>query len=217
MYCSKCNILKSKESFYKTGKVCIECKLLYQKDRYSKIKDDPNYIEKQKRTKAVYYQKNKDRLNSSHSKYYESNKAKYKEYRKQYVRPIRKRRRNPSISDKIRSNISRSISKMIVANNGKKNDSIINYLSFTFKQLKSHLESQFEPWMNWSNYGKYDSTIHVDSDVSTWKWQIDHIIPHSRFKYCSMDSEEFRQCWALTNLRPLNAKQNITEGNRRDI
>jgi len=30
-----------------------------------------------------------------------------------------------------------------------------------------------------------------------------------------MEDENFKKCWALENLRPLSAKQNIIEGNRR--
>lgn len=31
-----------------------------------------------------------------------------------------------------------------------------------------------------------------------------------------MDCQEFRNCWALSNLRPLSSKQNISDGNRRE-
>jgi hypothetical protein len=41
----------------------------------------------------------------------------------------------------------------------------------------------------------------------TWenrdRWQIDHIIPLSSFKYESAEDPEFKAAWALTNLRPL--------------
>ena len=29
-----------------------------------------------------------------------------------------------------------------------------------------------------------------------------------------MEDENFKKCWALSNLRPLNSKQNLLEGNR---
>jgi len=53
------------------------------------------------------------------------------------------------------------------------------------------------------------------NDQSTWTWQIDHIIPHSDLPYDSMDHPNFQKCWALDNLRPLSAKQNLEEGTRR--
>lgn len=69
--------------------------------------------------------------------------------------------------------------------------------------------------MNWANYGQYNASTWDDSDPSTWTWQIDHIIPRSKFTYESMKDSEFEKCWALNNLRPYSAKQNIIDGNRR--
>lgn len=41
------------------------------------------------------------------------------------------------------------------------------------------------------------------------------IVPHSKFKYTSMEDQSFQKCWALINLRPYSAKQNLLDGNRR--
>lgn len=73
------------------------------------------------------------------------------------------------------------------------------FLLYNIEDLKKYLEDQFENWMNW---GKYTS------------WNIDYIIPSSFFKYKSK-KEEFCKCWALSNLRPLSAKANIIDGNKR--
>jgi hypothetical protein len=54
-----------------------------------------------------------------------------------------------------------------------------------------------------------------DEDKSTWKWNIDHIIPQSDLIYASMEDENFKKCWALSNLRPYSAKQNILDGTGR--
>jgi len=40
-------------------------------------------------------------------------------------------------------------------------------------------------------------------------WHIDHIVPLSRFKVSGPDDPELRRAWALTNLRPLWAKDNM--------
>ena len=81
--------------------------------------------------------------------------------------------------------------------------------------LKNHIENQFELWMNWENHGIYNKNMWNDNDPQTWTWQIDHIIPHSTFKYTSMEDQTFKDCWDRSNLRPLSAKQNIKDGNRR--
>ncbi len=90
----------------------------------------------------------------------------------------------------------------------------MKYLGYTIKELKQHLESQFEPWMNWNNHGKYKCDTWNDNDSSTWTWQIDHIIPQCTLLYMSMEDKNFKKCWALNNLRPLSAKENIIKGHK---
>jgi hypothetical protein len=81
---------------------------------------------------------------------------------------------------------------------------VFSYLPYTAEQLKVHLESQWEPWMNWDNYGKYDS--------NRLTWQIDHITPQSALPFSSFQEENFQKLWALDNLRPLEVIENIKKG-----
>ena len=76
-------------------------------------------------------------------------------------------------------------------------------VGYTVADLKLHLESQFEDWMNWENYGNKKG-----------QWSIDHIIPISYFKNIATNEIEFRECWSLKNLRPLNHIENIRKGNK---
>lgn len=69
--------------------------------------------------------------------------------------------------------------------------------------------------MTWNNWGMYRSKTWDDNDPVTWTWQIDHIIPCSDLPYLSMEDENFKKCWALENLRPYSAKQNLFDGIRR--
>jgi hypothetical protein len=66
--------------------------------------------------------------------------------------------------------------------------------------------------MNWDNYGVYKAKEWDDNNQLTWKWQIDHIIPHSEFLYSSMKDPVFIKCWSLDNLRPYSAKNNCIDG-----
>lgn len=75
------------------------------------------------------------------------------------------------------------------------NDSVWKYLPYTPQDLKHHLESQFDSSMTWNNHGT--------------GWHIDHIIPQAAFHYDSETHPDFQKCWALNNLRPLNAKLNM--------
>lgn len=71
-------------------------------------------------------------------------------------------------------------------------------LGFTARELREHLERQFTAGMTWENHGA---------------WHVDHIRPLSSFSYSSPDDDEFREAWALTNLRPLMAAENIKRSN----
>lgn len=72
-------------------------------------------------------------------------------------------------------------------------------VSYTLKDLMERLEKQFDDKMNWDNYGNY--------------WHIDHIRPRSLFKYTSPDDPEFKKCWALENVQPLEKIANLRKGN----
>ena len=125
------------------------------------------------------------------------------------------RKRNSKPQRRLRNNISRSISFYMSGSGGKKGLSHLKFVDWTYDELIAWIESKFEPWMNWNNYGPYNRKTWDDNAQSTWTWQIDHIIPHSSFKYETMDCPEFRQCWALENLRPYSAKQNNIDRNNR--
>lgn len=113
---------------------------------------------------------------------------------------------------------SKSITAALKREESSKNGiSSLKYLPYTIEELKNHLQLLFEPWMSWNNWGKYNSKTWNDHNTLTWTWQIDHIIPHSTFKYTSMEDQEFKDCWALSNLRPLSAKQNVIDNNKRII
>jgi hypothetical protein len=66
-------------------------------------------------------------------------------------------------------------------------------VGYSAEQLRTHLEAQFEPWMNWSNHGNGKGS-----------WNIDHIRPVVSFDL----PRQIRECWALANLRPLCAIAN---------
>lgn len=65
-------------------------------------------------------------------------------------------------------------------------------VGYTVGELRSHLEKQFTPRMSWANADE---------------WHIDHIVAKSTFDH-SIESE-LKACWALANLRPLMALENM--------
>lgn len=123
-----------------------------------------------------------------------------------------KRLRQTDPHFRIRKSISFGIWRSLKKNGSSKNSSCLKHLPYSIEELKLHLESQFETWMKWSNYGPYNRKSWKDDNISTWTWQIDHVIPQSILPYVSMEDENFKKCWALNNIRPYPAKQNIIDG-----
>lgn len=221
-------------------KICKECKRpeinKKQKENWAKNSDIYNVKrkayraanpEKIKLYKQNYYQKNKEKIKVKSKNYRLNNKEKYNETRRRYNEKNKKsisikrlykinEKRNSDIVFRIRMDMSSMIRQYLKRKNiNKAGKSITKHLGYTIKELKLHIESQFEPWMTWENRGKYNSKTWDDTDTSTWTWQLDHIKPHSEFKYLSMEDEDFKECWSLENLRPYPSKQNILEGANR--
>jgi len=190
----------------------VQNKKYYEKNRKDIIKYNQKYNnehqEEIKEYKKNYYQQNKEEILHKQRHYQKDNNDKIN------LR-MRTRRKNDPLY-KMRCFISALIGKILKTRGGSKNGSSVwDHLYYDKNQLWSHIESQFEPWMNKNNQGKYNPETWDDDDPKTWKWQLDHIIPNSTFHYTSMEDEEFKKCWALTNLRPYSAKQNILDGTSR--
>ena len=180
----------------------------YQKNKEKVILKNKEYVnknkEKVKRLKKEYYLNNKEEILKKNKIYAEKNKHRRNERNRN--------RRKTNIYVKLREHMSKSIHKALKKRDGSKCSNLFTkFLPYTIDELKLHLESLFEPWMNWGNHGQYNEKWN-NNDFSTWKWQIDHIVPHSKFNYAAMGDREFQQCWDLKNLRPLSAKQNWFDG-----
>ena len=68
-------------------------------------------------------------------------------------------------------------------------------LGCSFKDFKIYLESKFESWMNWDNYGNPKDGIFEPNK----SWDIDHIIPLSS----AINEEELLKLCYFENLQPL--------------
>jgi hypothetical protein len=102
-------------------------------------------------------------------------------------------KRTSTAKGKLNKNISCGINKSVIRGSkaGRPWESLVGY---TIDQLKAHLEKLFKPGMTWDNYG----TV----------WQIDHKIPVAVFNFGRPDDIDFRICWSLKNLQPLESKEN---------
>jgi len=231
--CSKCQEEKDESEFYKDKRHkdglrsnCKECQSQYERERYAipenkEIKKEYRARPENKEKQRQYNTRpeNKEKHNQSVRKYATKpeNKERKKQNNKEYnARPENKKIRNQKDKErcqtdfcyKLRKRISSAIWKGLKKNCGSKHgSSILSKLPYSMQQLKQHIESLFESWMNWENHGPYNPNRKT--------WQIDHIKPHSSFHYENMDCEEFKKCWALSNLRPLESLANIKKGNKK--
>ena len=198
----------------------ISAKKWEEKNREKRREQDRNRSKTDKRiewgkkyreeNKEYFQEKNKkwrkenpEKHRAHSKKYYYENKEKVNEYRrkhwleKYYTDPCYKLRQN--VKNRINLTLSR----------GKGGQSILPYVDWnSYEELKEHLESQFEDWMTWDNHGSWHP---IEK-----RWQIDHIIPQSVLLEGveTMDHPKFRECWALKNLRPLEASENMLKGNK---
>jgi len=122
--------------------------------------------------------------------------AENKEYRKEYIRQLRTRRLQSDPSYKIRINLRNRFKQAVFGMSFSKN--VQSIVGCSIDDFKLHLENQFEPWMNWGNYG-------VPKNGDT-KWQMDHIIPLSCFD--PQDQNEIYIFFNYRNIQPLNASIN---------
>ena len=231
-----CNKCESEYLGTNRSKYCNNCVSILKKESQKRYREN----NKEKRSKSIkewrslnkdhileykrdYRKNNPEKIKNQRDRHYsksENKKKKYyqdKAYRDNNKLKIRKRqsewvKSNPH--QLMRSKISHRIRESLKSKGLSKNGSIFKYLDYTPIELKEHLESKFEPWMNWNNYGVYRLELWDDNDQSTWTWQIDHIIPHSSFDYRSMDDSSFKECWSLNNLRPFSSKKNLLKGDK---
>ena len=182
--------------------------------------------ERYKAHNKEYKEKHKEKLKELYKSYYNNTKAERLAYSHKYYRQhkrginnqrnvYQKLRREYDVCFRLRCSVSASVNQILRRQGeSKRGGSIIDNLQFSIEQLKIHLESQFESWMSWDNWGRYNANMWDDNDSLTWTWNIDHIMPQSKLPYFSMEHPNFQKCWSLENLRPLSAKINIMEGAR---
>jgi hypothetical protein len=205
--CSKCKQEKLKTEFhkdsYKKDGLRSECKNC-TKEYNAKYNASPEVKAHKKECNAKYHAKPEVRARRKERDLRPESKERRKKYNS---RPETKARRNDrynnDLSFRLRRVVSTAIGGALKRNNGsKRGDSAMKYLPYTIKDLKVHLERQFDDKMSWENYGT--------------EWHIDHICPQSKLPYDSMQHPNFQKAWALKNLRPLEASENLSKNDKID-
>jgi hypothetical protein len=163
----------------------------YKKDYYIKNKESIKIKQK------LYYQTNKDNIANCVKNYYEKNKETINNKNKKYYKDYVKRRKLIDPLFKLKCRLISNISTHIKNGGYTKKSRTHEILGCSFIEFKEYLESKFEYWMTWENYGKYNGTL-------DYGWDIDHIIPASS----AITEDEILKLNHYTNLQPLCSKIN---------
>ena len=191
---------------------CSECKSIYTQGYYKDNKKE--YLQKKKRYREKFPNIVKQTRKKSRDKHKEKNVIKTKEYyasnpglkklanqkykqkhpkgyklsKKKY---FQKKQEDPifRINNAISNYLWRSLK------NNKNKEHWEEFVEFSIKDLVKHLKKKLKKGMTMKNYGTY--------------WHIDHKIPKAYFNITSADDPDFKRLWALENLRPLKAIDNL--------
>ena len=176
-------------------KICTKCKTEKHTESFYKHKAYKNGIcsackDCYNQAGREWKKANAEKKRIDDAKWRAANPEKVKEYRKRVAMKHVVTTKS-HLNTVMRSNIRQALNG---AKAGRKWESLV---SFTADQLKKHLEKLFKPGMTWENYGTH--------------WHIDHKIPIAAFNYSQPEHIDFKLCWSLVNLQPLEAKENLSK------
>lgn len=227
--CTSCNIQKpATAEFFHAYKrapdgrrsVCRECRAKDHSDNREQrlVGRRSHYQEHRERLKAAcrdYYWKNPEAQRESarnrHARNSQRNNQVTKEYYAKHrdrLNTIKREKGKAEFKAKYRVDMEFTIRHRMKAllrrslRSGKGGKRLEEITGYSASDLRVHLERQFTKGMTWERF--MAGEIHID-----------HIIPMSSFSADSIESEDFKACWSLSNLRPMWAEQNLKKGAKR--
>lgn len=191
-------------------KWCPECKRVRHRSHFNKQSARRDGLQARcaecgSKRASAYQAANRDRLTERHREWVANNRERHSAWMAAYrQRPERKAlhaRRAAAARATVSGQLKNRIATRLyhVLRGGKGGSRTEALVGWTIAELRGHLERQFLKGMSWENMGE---------------WHIDHILPLSSFVIEGPDDPELRRAWALTNLRPLWAADNIRKGAR---
>jgi len=198
----KSNLEKAREKDRKYRIKYRDKRIKYSRKYYKKHKGIEVYENQIKK----WWKKHPDKKKQYNKKYYQLHKEKLLIKRRGYLKLWRRKNRERLsflAREKLKADpkfrLDRTVSKAIweALKKRKARRKWETLVGYSLEGLMKHLEKQFTSKMNWENFGKY--------------WHIDHKRPKSWF---GSTSEDFKQCWSLKNLQPLEKYKNFSKHNR---
>ena len=184
-------------------KVCSKCHEPKELSFFAKsktslygVRGDCNLCRSKQST--LYYEKNKEKIDSTNKIFRDNNKDYFQNYRL-----VNKDNRKIYINNRLKNdklfklslNIRNLIRQSIKRNGYSKDSKTTDILGCSFEEFKLHIESFWEPWMNWGNHGNWNG---LPTEINT-AWDIDHKIPVSS----ATTEEELMNLNHYSNLQPL--------------
>lgn len=205
---NKNEIKVQQKTFYKNNKnEILDYQKNYREFHKDEIKDyQKNYRrtnkEKLKIYQKVYRETNNDKRKLSSKIWRENNRDKkrvkdkiYQQINKHKKNSYVKNRKKTDIQFKLSCNLRSRLNSAIKGNY--KAGSAVKDLGCSIQELKTYLESKFQPGMTWDNW-------------TTDGWHIDHIKPLTSFDLT--DRNQLLEVCHYTNLQPLWATDNLSKG-----
>ena len=176
---------KSKDGYRNQCKSCLND---LAKIRYENLSEEEKY-------------RKRIRKNELNKKYWKNNiddpEFKLKQKKKRRENHL-KRMEDPLY--KLKVSFSRRLNKLlkrVECNRSTNKPYYLDKLGCSFEEFKIYLESKFEDWMTWENYGLYNGELN-------YGWDIDHIIPSVTAK----TEDDIYNLSHYTNLQPLCSRIN---------
>ncbi len=126
----------------------------------------------------------------------------YRLNNKEYIKKDQEDRYHNDINRKISTCLRSRLNKALKGNI--KSAGTMKLVGCTIDELRTHIESQFESWMNWNNHGPYD--------FAKKTWHFDHVRPMSAFDL--KDPEQQQKACNFNNVKPLLAEKNLKKGDK---
>lgn len=192
-----------------------------KRDYYQLNKHKINSSENTKKARSKFYHKNKEKISLDRKKKRLENlsqmlekerirKAKYKKNnREKYINTTNLYFYNKLKNDpyfKIKHYYRNCFGKIKRKKGFSKESKTAEYLGCDWNSFKEYIESLFENWMTWDNWGVYDPN-------GPRTWNIDHIVPLAKFDFS--DQEQINKAFHYTNCRPYCSKANLIEQHHR--
>ena len=217
--CKPCKKLGNKNSYIKHREIRLDGSMEYRNANKEKIAErDKNYRENNKEKIAeydkLYREANKDKIKAYHKKYsaenidkimarYWANRESELERMKNWKKANRERlskyqqkyyKEREAVDEvfRMRNAVAATIYAAFKRKGYGKDTKTFEILGCPYEEFKNHIESQFEDWMNWDNYGLYNGE-------PNYGWDLDHIKPSS----LAESVEDIYMLNHYTNFQPL--------------